>query len=253
MKGIKPFGPALRSCGYWKVPSFFLAKAAEVRATGTSLLSLYSLSRMDLLGPGELSTLIFFCYFPASPSTFTATVPRIKWTQSHGPPLEKCHSTLGRQQNPSDLPVILYHCPLDDRLRDPWAESPVWVSCRTTAQITGLPMPRGCSSSVKPVSQDPSLAVPSSPPHGATATFSHCAPALNLRDLGFLLHSQVCSPILSPWCFPEVCCGSRLTHESDGFSSRAHSLVAGRPWASLLISPTLSFLLCKIKIIVCTS
>lgn len=86
MKGIKPFGPALRSCGYSKVPSFFLAKAAEVRATGTSLLSLYSLSRMDLLGPGELSTLIFFCCFPAFPSTFTATVPRIKWTQSHGRP-----------------------------------------------------------------------------------------------------------------------------------------------------------------------
>lgn len=70
MKGIELSGPTLRSCGYAKAPSFFLAIAAEMRAAGISPLSPYNLSRMNLPGPGELSTPIFFCCFPAFPSTF---------------------------------------------------------------------------------------------------------------------------------------------------------------------------------------
>lgn len=72
MKGIEWPGSTLRSCGYAKAPSFLLAIAAEMRAAGISPLSPYNLSRMNLPGPGELSTPIFFCCFPTFPSTFWA-------------------------------------------------------------------------------------------------------------------------------------------------------------------------------------
>lgn len=38
MEGIELSGPTLRSCGYAKAPSFFLAIAAEMRAAGIRLL-----------------------------------------------------------------------------------------------------------------------------------------------------------------------------------------------------------------------
>lgn len=83
-------------------------------------------------------------------------------------PLEKHHSTPGRWLNPSDLPVISHHCPLDDRLRDLWVEGSFWVPCRTS-QTMNLPKPRYCSPSTKPLSQDLSLAGPGLPSGDAAA------------------------------------------------------------------------------------
>lgn len=145
-----------------------------MEAAGTRLESLYSL-RMDLLGLVNcpLSSL-FAISLPFLQPSLSITVPGINWkfTFGHVPPIpEKCHSTLGREQNPSDLPIILF-CSVDARLRDSWAEGPFWVNSRTVLPVMSLPVPRGCSSFSVPLSQDLSLTGPDSPPHGAAATFS---------------------------------------------------------------------------------
>lgn len=138
-----------------------------------------------------MSSLIFICF---SLPFFQPSLPYTRdkmdtslWNSKPCAPLEKYHSTLGRQQNPPDLPVILHHCLLDHRLRDPWVEDLFWVRSKTT-QFMGLPVPRGCSSSLVPLSYSLSLTGPGSPPRGSAATFSHCVSALKLSDLEFLLH-----------------------------------------------------------------
>lgn len=201
MKGIELSGSTLRSCGYAKAPSFFLAIAAEMRAAGISPLSPYNLSRMNLPGPGELSTPIFFCCFPAQPSE-----PRIKWTQGHVPPSGKAPLHSGEMAE-SLRPACLFAA-LPTR----------WQAERSLGRRLFLGALQNFSD------HESSNAEMLLPLHKALISGSlfgwsrlaftwcccHYVPALNSGDLEFfLLHGQVPRQILSPQCFPEVRYGNK--------------------------------------------